>query len=173
MLAEGVNPDDASNEDWEKAIDKLREAADSGQIRDFTGNEYTEDLTAGNIVAAIGWSGDASIIENENAEWRMPAEGCTLWSDNMVVPVGAPNVGAAFAWMEFVYDPQVAVDLTEYIEYISPVEGVKPLLEKRGSELAKSQLVFPTEEFTKDCTDQELPPDPEPIEKIWQEVITG
>jgi hypothetical protein len=39
--------------------------------------------------------------------------------------------------------------------------------------LAESQLTFPTEEFTKDCTDQELPPDPEPIEEVWQEVITG
>jgi spermidine/putrescine transport system substrate-binding protein len=173
MLAEGVDPEEASNADWEKAIEKIKAAADSGQIRDFTGNEYTEDLTAGNIVAAIGWSGDASIIENENAEWRMPTEGCTLWSDNMVVPVGAPNVGAAFAWMEFVYQPKVAVDLTEYIEYISPVEGVKELLEDRGSDLAKSQLTFPTEEFTRNCTDQELPPDPEPVKEVWQEVITG
>jgi len=173
MLAEGVDPSEADNDAWFKAIDKIKAAADSGQIRDFTGNEYTEDLTAGNIVAAIGWSGDASLIENKNAEWRMPSEGCTLWSDNMVIPVGAPNTAAALGWMDFVYDPKVAVDITEYVEYISPVEGVKDLLEKRGSELAESEIVFPTEEFTKDCTDQELPPDPEPVKEAWQEVITG
>ena len=49
------------------AIDRLREARDSGQIRRFTGNEYTEDLTAGNIVAAIGWSGDTSLIGREES----------------------------------------------------------------------------------------------------------
>ena len=42
------------------AIDKIRDAVDAGQIRRFTGNDYTEDITSGNAVASIGWSGDAS-----------------------------------------------------------------------------------------------------------------
>lgn len=173
MLAEGVDPAEASAEQWLNAIDKLGAAADSGQIRRFTGNEYTEDLTAGNIVAAIGWSGDASLIENENAEWRMPTEGCTQWMENMVIPVGAPNTAAALAWMDFVYRPEVAVDITEYVEYISPVQGVKELLDKRGSELAESEIVFPTEEFTSKCTGQNTPPDLERVNEAWQDVLTG
>lgn len=173
MLAEGVDPADASAEQWLNAIDKLKAAADSGQIRKFTGNEYTEDLTAGNIVAAIGWSGDASIIENENAEWRMPTEGCTQWMENMVIPVGAPNTAAALTWMDFVYQPEVAVDITSYVEYISPVQGVKELLEKRGSPLAGSEIVFPTEEFTRKCTGQNTPPDLERVNEAWQDVLTG
>jgi spermidine/putrescine transport system substrate-binding protein len=173
MLAEGVDPATASSDEWLAAIDKLKSGAGSGQIRRFGGNEYTEDLTAGNIVAAIGWSGDASLIENKNAEWRMPTEGCTRWSENMVIPVGAPNTAAALAWMDFVYKPEVAVDITEYVEYISPVEGVKELLEKRGSELADSEIVFPTEQFTSKCTGQNTPPDFEEVNEAWQEVITG
>jgi spermidine/putrescine transport system substrate-binding protein len=173
MLAEGVDPAEASAEQWLNAIDKLKAAADSGQIRRFTGNEYTEDLTAGNIVAAIGWSGDASLIENENAEWRMPTEGCTQWMENMVIPVGAPNTAAALAWMDFVYRPEVAVDITEYVEYISPVQGVKELVEKRGSPLAESEIVFPTEEFTSKCTGQNTPPDLEQVNEAWQDVLTG
>lgn len=173
LLAEGVDPAEASTEQWLDAIDKLKAAADSGQIRKFTGNEYTEDLTAGNIVAAIGWSGDASIIENENAEWRMPTEGCTQWMENMVIPVGAPNTAAALAWMNFVYRPEVAVDITAWVEYISPVQGVKELLEKRGSELAESEIVFPTEQFTSKCTGQTTPPDLEQVNEAWQDVLTG
>jgi len=173
MLAEGVDPAKASSEDWLKAIDKIKEAVDSGQIRRFTGNEYTEDLTAGNLDAAIGWSGDASLIENKNAEWRMPTEGCTMWSENMVIPVGAPNTPAAIGWMDFVYQPNVAADITEYVEYISPVQGVKEILEKRGSDLAESEIVFPTEEFTRKCTGQNTPPDLERVNEAWQDVITG
>jgi spermidine/putrescine transport system substrate-binding protein len=173
MLAEGIDPTEASNEDWLNAIEKIKGASESGQIRRFTGNDYTEDLTAGNIVAAIGWSGDASIVENENAEWRMPAEGCTLWSDNMVIPVGAPNTAAALGWMDFVYEPNVAADITEYVEYISPVEGVQDILEGRKSELADSRLAFPNEQFTADCTDQDSPPELEPVNEAWQDVITG
>jgi spermidine/putrescine transport system substrate-binding protein len=170
MQAEGVDPTEASNEDWTKAIDKIKSAADSGQIRRFTGNDYTEDLTAGNIVAAIGWSGDASIIENENAEWIMPTEGCVLWSDNMVIPVGAPNTAAALGWMDFVYQPEVAADLTEYITYISPVEGVKELVEP---ELAKDPLVFPTPEFQKNCSTQVSPPDVDEVSEAWASALTG
>jgi spermidine/putrescine transport system substrate-binding protein len=173
MLGEGIDPVEATNQDWLNAIDKIKAAASSGQIRRFTGNDYTEDLTAGNIVAAIGWSGDASLIENPNAEWRMPTQGCSLWSDNMVIPVGAPNTAAALGWMDFVYQPKVAVDITEYVTYVSPVEGVKEILEQRGSPLAKDQLVFPTAQFTRNCTDQDSPPDLEPVNEAWQAVITG
>jgi len=170
MKAEGVDPEEASTEDWMAAIDKIKSAADSGQIRRFSGNDYTEDLTAGNIVAAIGWSGDASVIENENAEWVMPTEGCVLWSDNMVIPVGAPNTAAALGWMEFVYQPEVAADLTEYITYISPVEGVKQLLKP---ELAKNPIVSPTEEFQKNCSTQVSPPDIDKVSEAWADALTG
>jgi len=170
MKAEGVDPTEASDADWEKAIEKVKGAADSGQIRSFTGNNYTEDLTAGNIVAAIGWSGDASIIENPNAEWIMPTEGCVLWSDNMVIPVGAPNTAAALGWMEFVYEPKVAADLTEYITYISPVDGVKDLVEP---ELAKDPLVFPSPKFQENCSTQVSPPDVDKVSEAWANTLTG
>jgi spermidine/putrescine transport system substrate-binding protein len=170
MKAEGVDPAEATNEEWLAAVDKVDAAADSGQIRRFTGNEYNEDLNAGNVVASIGWSGDASIINNDNAEWIMPTEGCVLWSDNMVIPVGAPNTAAALGWMEFVYEPEVAVKLAEYITYVSPVEGIKELA---SPELAKNPLVFPTPEFQKDCSTQVSPPDVAEVEKAWQDVLTG
>ena len=170
MKAEGVDPEEATDADWEKAIEKVKGAADSGQIRAFTGNNYNEELNAGNIVAAIGWSGDASIVENPNAEWRMPTEGCMLWSDNMVIPVGAPNVGAAFGWMEFVYQPEVAAGLTEYITYVSPVNGVKELVKP---ELAKDPLVFPSPKFQKNCSTQDSPPDVEKVSQAWADVVAG
>ena len=173
MKADGIDPAEATNQDWLDTIDRIREAADSGQIRRFTGNDYTEDLTAGNVVASIGWSGDASIVENENAEWRMPTEGCVLWSDNMVIPVGAPNTPAALGWMEFVYQPEVAADLTEYITYVSPVDGVQDLIARRNPQLARDPLVFPSAEFQRNCSTQDSPPDVEPVNEAWQAVLTG
>jgi spermidine/putrescine transport system substrate-binding protein len=173
MKADGIDPAEATNQDWLDTIDRIKEAADSGQIRRFTGNDYTEDLTAGNVVASIGWSGDASIVENENAEWRMPTEGCVLWSDNMVIPVGAPNVGAAYGWMEFVYQPQVAADLTKYITYVSPVDGVQDVIARQDPQLARDPLVFPSAEFQRNCSTQDSPPDPDPVNEAWQAVLTG
>jgi spermidine/putrescine transport system substrate-binding protein len=156
MACEGVEPDSASEADWLKAIDKIGKAVEEGQIRRFTGNDYARDLTSGDAVAVIGWSGDAVQLQadNPNIEFRMPTQGCSLWSDNMVIPVGSPNPTAAEAWMNYVYDPKVQANIAEYVNYVTPVEGVKEVLEKREPALAKNQLIFPSEEFTAKCFTQ-------------------
>ena len=133
MKADGIDPADATKEDWLEQIDKLQEAVDSGQLRRFTGNDYIQDLTNENVVAAIAWSGDIALIDNPDIELRMPTEGCILWSDNMVIPVGAPNTPAALAWMDFVYDPEVQADISEYVQYVTPVKGVEEVLDPEGS----------------------------------------
>jgi spermidine/putrescine transport system substrate-binding protein len=154
MKCEGVDTEKATEADWMRAIAKLKAAAESGQIRRFTGNDYARDLTSGDAVAVMGWSGDAVQLQedNPNLEWRMPTEGCMLWSEDMVIPVGAPNPTAAEAWMNYVYDPKVQANIAEYVNYVTPVEGVKPILVKRSPKLGNNQLIFPSESFTKNCS---------------------
>jgi len=53
--------------------------------------------------------------------------------------------------MNYVYDPKNQAQITDYNYYFSPVDGVKPLLEKSDPTAAKSDLIFPTKEFTKGC----------------------
>jgi len=177
MKSEGVDVEDATTEDWLAAIDKLGEAVDSGQIVDFTGNDYTADLARGDVAAVIGWSGDAVQLQADdpNIEFVMPEEGCIQWSDNMVIPVGAPNPTAAYEWIDYVYEPENQAQITDYNYYVSPVDGVKEILEKQGSDAAKSNLVFPDEEYVANCSSQPNPPaeDEEEIEKAFQQVITG
>ena len=156
MKCDGIDPDDATDDDWMRAIDRIGAASDSGQIRRFTGNDYASDLTNGNAVAVIGWSGDAVQLQadNRDSEWRMPTEGCILWSDNMVIPVGAPNPTAAEAFIDFVYDRRVAAQIAAYVNYVSPVSGVRDVLAETDPELAGNQLIFPSDEFTSECSTQ-------------------
>ena len=65
-------------------------------------------MARGDVVVVIGWSGDAVQLQADNPDitFQMPNEGCMLWSDNMVIPVGAPNPAAAYALMNYVYDPR-------------------------------------------------------------------
>jgi spermidine/putrescine transport system substrate-binding protein len=178
LKADGIDPTTASKQQWLDAIEKLADAVDSGQLRRFTGNDYTQDMSNGNVVAAIGWSGDTSLIENPDVEWRMPAQGCILWSDNMVIPKGAPNTAAAIEWMNFVYRPRVQADISEYVQYVTPVSGVGEVFRSQGKpELADNPLIFPSEEFTADCTTQPDPPgsaeDKQEVTKAFQDVVTG
>jgi spermidine/putrescine transport system substrate-binding protein len=154
MKCEGVDPEEATEADWMKAIEKIKTAASDGQIRRFTGNDYAADLTNGNAVAVIGWSGDAVQLQADNPdlEWRMPTEGCMLWSENMIIPVGAPNPTAAEAFMNYVYIPEVQANIAEYVNYVTPVEGVQEILKEREPELAENDLIFPSASFTKNCS---------------------
>jgi spermidine/putrescine transport system substrate-binding protein len=154
MKCEGVELEKATEADWLKAIEKLKEAASDGQISRFTGNDYAQDLTSGNAVAVMGWSGDAVQLQadNPNLEWRMPTEGCMLWSEDMIIPVGAPNPTAAEAFMNFVYKPEVQAGIAAYVNYVTPVEGVQEVLQKTEPEVAENHLIFPSSSFTKNCS---------------------
>jgi spermidine/putrescine transport system substrate-binding protein len=156
MSCEGIDPEDASEDEWMKTIDRIKQAVDEGQIRRFTGNDYARDLTSGDAVGVIGWSGDAVQLQadNPNIKFRMPTEGCSLWSDNMVIPVGAPNPTAAEAWMNYVYDPKNQAQIAAEVNYITPVKGVQQVFEKTDPSLAKNPLIFPSDEFTKNCFTQ-------------------
>ena len=75
-----------------------------------------------------------------------PRQGGTAWADTMVLPKGAENRDAAAKWMDFVYDPVQAAQITAWVQYISPVAGVQEELAKIDPELAENPLLFPDEE---------------------------
>jgi len=179
MAADGIDPKEATTDQWLDTIDKLKENVDNGQIRRFTGNDFVQDLAKGDVVAAIGWSGDAvqAQADNENIEYVNPEQGCSIWSDNMMIPVGAPNPEAAYEFMNYVYEPKNQAQITAYVNYVSPVSGVKEILTKSDPTIANNDLIFPSEEFTKNCFAQVSPPgdeaDVKEVEQAFQDVVTG
>jgi spermidine/putrescine transport system substrate-binding protein len=150
--SQGADPEAASVDEFLKAIDKIREGAESGQIRGFTGNEYIKDLPKGDSWIIIGWSGDAVQLQADdpNIRFVLPESGGHLWTDNMQIPVGAPEAFTAQKFIDFVYRPEVQADIAEYVNYICPVNGVKEILAERDPALAENQLIFPDEAFLQD-----------------------
>ncbi len=149
MMGMGIDPSVVDEDGMNAALDKIADATDSGQIRAFTGNEYIDSLNNGNFVACVAWSGDiASAVTNPDVQFIVPEDGGMSWFDTMVIPKGADNAVAAAAWMNFVYDPVQAAQLTAYVQYVSPVVGVKEELVKLGGDfaaLADNPLLFPTD----------------------------
>jgi spermidine/putrescine transport system substrate-binding protein len=144
----GADPNDFDDDDWHNALDKLQSAVSAGQVRAFTGNEYIQDLAAGNIVACEAWSGDVIQVQGDNPAIKFvtPEEGLMLWSDNMLVPNLAEHQANAETWMNYYYDPEVAAKLAAYVNYICPVKGAQQAMEKLDPELAKNPLIFPDDE---------------------------
>jgi spermidine/putrescine transport system substrate-binding protein len=148
LLATGADPADHTLEEYRTAIARLQELVDAGQVRQFTGNEYAADLAGGNIGAAIAWSGDVIQLQADNPDMAfvVPDEGGMLWSDNLLIPIGAQNKEGAEQIIDFYYQPDVAAEVAAYVNYVSPVEGAQEEMREIDEELAEDPLIFPDEE---------------------------
>ena len=144
----GADPSNFTDDEWANAIDRLAVAVDAGQIRSFTGNEYIQDLAAGNIVACEAWSGDViqAQFENPDIKFVTPEEGLSIWSDNMLVPNLATHQANAEKWIDYYYRPDVAAKLAAWVNYICPVKGAREEMEKIDPSLVDNQLIFPDDD---------------------------
>ncbi len=149
LLGMGVNPTEATIDQILSAIEKIQQAADAGQFRRFTGNDYTTDLTKGNIWVALAYSGDLVQLQSDNPDLRFvyPEEGAMFFTDNMLIPAMARNIYAAETMMNFVYEPEIAAKIALYVNYLSPCKGVRELVEAEDPDLANNPLVFPPDEI--------------------------
>jgi spermidine/putrescine transport system substrate-binding protein len=145
LLGNGVEPEQATKDQTLEAIEKIERASRDGQVRRFTGNEYTRELLSGDTVACLGWSGDAVQLtaDNENVTYQQPEEGFMIFTDSMQVPVGAPHAFTAQKMMDFVYRPEIQEAITAYVNYVPPVKGVRQRLERSDPEIAENELIFP------------------------------
>jgi spermidine/putrescine transport system substrate-binding protein len=144
MLQNGDDPTKVTDESFNNAISTVQKAVDSGQIRRFTGNDYAQPLTKGDLAAAIAWSGDVVQLlpDNPKLKWAVPETGGMIWTDNMLIPAGG-SVPTASTYMNFVYDPAIAAQIAAYINYVTPVKGAQEELAKTDPELANNPLIFP------------------------------
>jgi spermidine/putrescine transport system substrate-binding protein len=147
MLANGDDPTKVDGTAFQKALDRIQQAVDSGQIRQFTGNDYTGPLTRGDLAAALSWSGDVVqlTVDNPKLVWNLPDSGGDIWTDNMLIPKGG-DVYTASTFMNFVYDPKIAAQIAAYVNYVSPVKGAKAEARKLDPALASNPLIFPDDE---------------------------
>ena len=171
MLANGDDPGDVTDETFQRAIDRVQGAVDSGQIVRFTGNDFAQPLTRGEFAASVAWSGDMIqlLADNPKLKWAVPADGGMIWTDNMFIPTGG-SVPTASTFMNFVYDPKIAAQIAAYVNYVPPVKGVKEELVKLDPDLANNTLIVPDEALLAQMHDSEALNDDEHI-TAWQEVL--
>jgi spermidine/putrescine transport system substrate-binding protein len=148
MLANGDDPGKVDDASFGRAYAKLEKAVKSGQIRKFTGNDYSGPLAKGDLIAAVGWSGDSVQLQssNKNLRWAIPTSGGMRWTDHMLIPKGG-NAYTASVFMDFVYDPKIAAQIEAYVNYVCPVVGADKALMRADPAAAKNPLIFPTKKM--------------------------
>ncbi|MFI1934237.1 MULTISPECIES: PotD/PotF family extracellular solute-binding protein [unclassified Streptomyces] len=149
LLDQGKDPGKFTDAEFDGAIGRLQKAVDRKQIRRFTGNDYTADLSKGDIAACVGWAGDIIQLQADNPDIRfaIPAAGYITSSDNLLVPAQARHKTNAEKLIDYYYEPPVAAQLAAYINYVCPVDGVRDELAKIDASMASNTLILPDREM--------------------------
>ena len=148
LLAIGVDPATSTQEDWRKASARLADQRDDGILVRHFDQGYLHALQRGDIWLTQAWSGDifqSNLTGHPELRFVVPEEGAMLWTDNMMIPRHAEHPADAIAYMDFVYRPEVAAMIADWVGYITPVPAAQPLIAHRYHDeaVAQSPLVFP------------------------------
>jgi spermidine/putrescine transport system substrate-binding protein len=163
MINLGIDPTTSGPEEWQAAADWLTALKESGTVRQFYDQGYVDDLTAGNLAATMAWSGDVLYYVQwegyTNLQFLVPEGGALLWIDNMLIPANSANPQGAIQLMDFVYRPEIAQLITEWVAYMSPVPAVQELIAEHAktekdeatadalAAMAESPLLWPDQDL--------------------------
>jgi spermidine/putrescine transport system substrate-binding protein len=149
MLSQGNSPENPSTESITQAVNLVREQKDKGQIRRFTGNDYADDLAAGNIAVAQAYSGDVVQLQADNPDLQfiVPESGGDWFIDTMVIPYTTQNQKAAEAWINYVYDRANYAKLVAFTQYVPALSDMTDELAKIDPASAKNPLINPPAEM--------------------------
>ncbi len=151
MQGNGVDITKWTADDFHTVCDQVEKQVGSGQVRRFTGNDYTKDLVSGDVLACQAYSGDVIQLQADNPDIRfvVPEEGGELWSDSLMIPDLARHKTNAERLVDHYYDPEVAAELAAWVNYVCPVPAAQAVLADSDDEetaaLADNPLIFPDE----------------------------
>ena len=141
----GENPDSKDAKVIEKGAEVVQKVRPS--IRKFHSSENINALANGDICLSLIFSGDAGIAATRaeeakngvNIEYVIPHEGAQLWFDMMAIPADAQNVESAYAFINYLLEPEVMAKISNFVTYPNAVPGLAAP-DQRGGE-GRSQPV--------------------------------
>jgi spermidine/putrescine transport system substrate-binding protein len=150
MLSQGSSIEDPNTDGVTKAVNTIKEQKDKGQIRRFTGNDYSDDLAAGNLIVAQAYSGDVVQLQADNPDLQfvVPEGGGTWFTDTQTIPYTTENQHGAEAWINYVYDKPNYAKLIAFTKYVPVLADMTDELNKIDPNLASNKLINPPEEYT-------------------------
>ncbi|MCL4878882.1 MAG: spermidine/putrescine ABC transporter substrate-binding protein [Anaerolineae bacterium] len=122
LMLIGHDPNSTDPDEIDEARQFLEDRSDNVDvIADDNGQDL---LNRGDVDITIEYSGDIFQLiyecECDDFVYVIPAEGANVWTDNMVVPYNAPNPDLAMVFIDYILDPQVGADLSNFTAYGTP-----------------------------------------------------
>ncbi len=174
----GLDPDSKDTGDLEKATELLKSIRP--HVRYFHSSQYINDLANGDICVSVGYSGDvlqardraAEAGQGVNVAYVVPREGALVGFDMLGVPSDAPHPEEAWEFINFILEPQIAADITNYVYFANPNTAATELVDE---EVRNDPGIYPAPEVREKLFTTS--PDPQRFTRkqtrAWTSIKTG
>src|SRR5579871_914197 len=174
----GRDPNSQSPEDLaagERVLLKIRPF-----IRNINSSEYIEALANGDLCVAVGYNGDVLQARDRardankgiEVKYMVPKEGSILWFDMLAIPKDAPDVDSAYAYLNYIMEPQVIAAITNFKRYANANSASDPFVQQSVKD---DPAIYPPPAL-RDKLAVQLPDSPDQtraITRMWQKFKTG
>jgi putrescine transport system substrate-binding protein len=135
-IYKGLDPNSEKPEDLKVVEDTL--AAVRPYIRYFHSSSYINDLAAGEICLALGWSGDvlqardrgAAAAKPVTVKYAIPKEGAINYFDMLAIPADAPHPDNAHALLNYLMEPEVIAKVTNKVRFANGNSASLPFVDE-------------------------------------------
>jgi putrescine transport system substrate-binding protein len=174
----GKNPNAPSPQvlaDADAVLSKIRP-----YIRNIDSSLDTEALANGDICMALTYNGTFVQARNRAKEAKngikldyvIPQEGSLLWFDMLAIPRDAPNVANAYLFIDYIMNPRVIANISNFIGNANANVAASPLLD---ASIVSDTAIFPTRDQQQRLFVQmeDSPEQTRAITRIWQKFKTA
>ena len=135
-IYKGLDPNSEKPEDLavvEETLMKVRP-----HVRYFHSSSYINDLAAGEICLALGWSGDVLQARDRGAaaanpvpvKYAIPKEGAIIYFDMLAIPADAPHPDNAHAFLNYMMEPEVIAKVTNKVRFANGNAASLPFVDE-------------------------------------------
>jgi putrescine transport system substrate-binding protein len=174
----GRDPNSQKPEDAAAAEDTLLKIRP--YIRNINSSEYIEALANGDLCVAVGYNGDILQARDRardankgvDVKYVVPKEGSILWFDMLAIPKDAPHPDAAYAYIDYIMEPKVTADITNFKRFANANAASTPYVLES---VKNDPSIYPPPELRQKLAVQlaDSPDQTRAITRLWQKFKTG
>ncbi|HSM82234.1 MAG TPA: spermidine/putrescine ABC transporter substrate-binding protein [Nodosilinea sp.] len=115
-------------------------------IAAFKTTGFESELLGGDLSVAMAYSSDAIALtlEDDSIQYIIPASGSSLWTDTLAIPKTAPNVDAAYQWINFLLEPEVASAAVERLFFATANQAA---FDRLPADIQNNEDLYPPDEI--------------------------
>lgn len=143
LITLGYDPNTTDPAQLNEAKEKLKELVP--RVKLFDSDSPKTALIAGDVDLGLTWTGEAFIANQEvpSITYVYPEEGAILWQDNWAIVSNAPNLDAAYAWLNYTMQPNLFWLMLRDFPYINPNKGALEFARVNHPDLYEPYMASP------------------------------